>query len=1053
MSSSGKKAPPPPPKKAGADTETEVDSDAPVKRAAPPPPKKPAADSDVDSDKPSPAAAAKKAPPPPPKKAGADTETEVDSDAPVKRAAPPPPKKPASDSPSKPKMREDETDGNDDSSADEKTPVVLKKTAPPPPKKTEKASSDVEPAMESDEASAARRAPPIPPVTKLHIEDDSSGDETEAERASKKKPAPPPAKKADEGGDAPNPTSPLAGQSDAISPAKKLPPPPHPSKRSDSISSPIIKSPEKGGADDLNTPDTVKTGGGAEPIVKENTTTESNATTIPASPVVVSVPSAPTDESSSTASLSPTSSPVVKRAPPPKKTLDSTNLALSTLPSTGGDSVAHTSPAKDHDEKKDVNHAEVKKDLPQVHVPTSVPTPAEATAHGSPALITPTIHDSHDIKVIAPVSVHPLTSIQPLNAHPVIIAEVPKPPLLHAANPSSPTSSHSTTLVSEIPKPISISALSSLSSNTSSIIAPVSTTAAAATNLEEIHPSRPTVELPKHPRKEVEFSIESSGQQSSSSNATSVVVALSVSPPQRANTVVSSLRDEALSSYRSVVPQDGATGNTEIAGSPRQGGAYRGDLSPSRDASAMLLTPGSVEQRKLAIIAQQKELERQLALHQEQLHALEAERVKLAEAEVAESLKNSSSALMAHVSDSSVDFSQQKSLIDTLKKQQMQIAALSDLAASAEQRALLLDDLVRNLQTKLQEYESRAASTVQALVNVVGKKELLSRLYDFKAKMNVSHEAGHAISHLAALLSSPDISGSGSRASYKPTSGSHQSRERAQSRGKRSAVSGGVRAPFQYLPAPAPSQNQRAPLQVVTKYSFGAPSSSSRNDLELDADPISSTQQQGQGRIVSAPLIPSNAGGPRKENPYDWAAYTARAQVMHNLPNRLNSPPSSTSSSHRTPSAAGNPASTGSSILSAALSSSNGPLQLRSPRMSGGSGMSTLSTPTPQPRNSFGSGAGTSAGNAPRLSPAAAAAAQPLARLQRMAGENPDAFANALKRIAGKAEELTTTIPAPSLQQQSVSRPLVLPVALKEKVKGDLASLDSQLAKEEGFLI
>jgi hypothetical protein len=71
-----------------------------------------------------------------------------------------------------------------------------------------------------------------------------------------------------------------------------------------------------------------------------------------------------------------------------------------------------------------------------------------------------------------------------------------------------------------------------------------------------------------------------------------------------------------------------------------------------------------------------------------------------------------------------------------------------------------------------------------------------------------------------------------------------------------------------------------------------------------------------------------------------------------------------------------------------------------------------------------------------------------------MAGENPDAFANALKRIAGKAEELT--LPDSSLQQPA-SRPQVvptaLPVALKDKVKGDLASLDSQLAREEGFLI
>jgi len=469
----------------------------------------------------------------------------------------------------------------------------------------------------------------------------------------------------------------------------------------------------------------------------------------------------------------------------------------------------------------------------------------------------------------------------------------------------------------------------------------------------------------------------------------------------------------------------------------------------------MLLSTGSVEQRKLAIVAQQKELERQLALHQEQLHALEAERVKLAEAEVAESLKNSSSALMAHVSDSPVDFSQQRSLIDTLKKQQMQIAALSDLAASAEQRAILLDDLVRSLQTKLQESESRAASTVQALVNVVGKKELLSRLYDFKAKMNVSHEAGQSLSHLAALLSSPDMSSYGSRSSYKPTTAAaapHQSRERAHSKGRRSTVSGGVRAPFQYLPAPAPAQSNPR-RQGASQYGLVASPSSSRNDLELDGDPTTlSSSQQVQGRLINAPMAAISAGGLRKENPYDWAAYTARAQVMHNLPKRLNSPPS-TASSNRTIAPAGG--SSGSSILSEALSASGVPLQLKSPRVSSGSGMSSsfLSTPTHQSRTSLGGGG--VAGSAPsRLSPAAIAAAQPLARLQRMAGENPDAFANALKRIAGKAEELT--LPDSSLQQPA-SRPQVvptaLPVALKEKVKGDLASLDSQLAREEGFLI
>jgi hypothetical protein len=1027
-----KRAPPgPPPKKTSSQTDTEVDSDAPVvKKAAPPPPPK-KTDTDVDSDAP---VVAKRAPPgPPPKKTSSQTDTEVDSDAPVvKKAAPPPPpkktdtdvdsdapvvKKTAPPPPPKPKMREDETSGNDDTSDDEKTPVILKKTAPPPPKKTDKASSDVEPAMESDEASAVRRAPPIPPVTKTDIEDDSSGDETEAERAAKKKPSVlTPIKKV---GDVDSTTS--SSSLDATSPVKKLPPPPHP-KRSDSTVTSPVKSPEKGSDEVISTSETMKS----------------------------------SDSPSASTSVAIENKNEVKENDEKKNdNLHHTHVSTSvTATAASTHTVTETvSHVKNIDEKKNVQHnSEVHKDtLSIAHHHVVTPTNA-ATTEALKHTASISTHDIKNFHVIPPPS-PPSSSSAPLHQ-------------THAsATPISPPSN-----VIEIPKPISISALTpSLSSHEShslhgkhsdlpikhsdsninhndvsikyvdshSVDSPNKHLDVPIIPLDET-PARPSSDPPKHPRKDVEFSIEQLAPQSS--NASSMVVALSVSPPQRANTVVSSLRDEALASFRSVT-QDGAVGSSELVGSPRQGGAFRAELSPSRDASAMLLSTAGVEQRKLVIIAQQKELERQLALHQDQLHALEAERVKLAEAEVAESLRNSTSALIAHGSESSVDFLQQKSLIDTLKKQQMQIAALSDLAASAEQRAVLLDDLVRSLQTRLQESESRAASTVQALVNLVGKKELLSRLHEFKAKMNVSPEAGQALSHLSTLLSHHEHTGpSATRSFSKSSAAPHQSRERALSKGRRT-VSGGVRGPYQYLPpttSSSSSVDHRLPFsQSAIKYIPGvlASPSSSRNDLDVETDIASS---QIQGRLIHTPTASSSAGGLRKENPYDWAAYTARAQVMHNLPKRLNSPPSATQRASGNSSSSGG----GSSILSAALSSSGVPLvQLRSPRVGSGVSASTpSSTSTSQ--------------QPPRLSPAAMAAAQPLARLQRMAGENPDAFANALKRIAGKAEEITTA-PSQVVRSQDVRSQEIRPqtsIALKEKAKVDLASLDSQL-REEGFVI
>jgi hypothetical protein len=416
-------------------------------------------------------------------------------------------------------------------------------------------------------------------------------------------------------------------------------------------------------------------------------------------------------------------------------------------------------------------------------------------------------------------------------------------------------------------------------------------------------------------------------------------------------------------------------------------------------------------------------------------------------------------------------------LLAALSKQQREIETLHALVTQHDERARLSSDLINALEDKVEEAENDRASTVRALVAIVGKKELVSKLQDYKAKLEAGKlpaGAAEAFNKGVTGLLTNGVIGDG-------TVKRSVSRSRAASpirptdplpppppppSGMAPAYAYGARpTAMQALPAPPPMPSfaqpsqplPAAPVQAQPRSRSSSPTHAGQQSTAIaliEAATRSAAGQPFQTLIRAAPSsgssyyesegaavparafddassivvprlvqTPTAASGLRVETVYDRAAHAARVQVMATAAS--SAAPMSLARSPMTPNA-----------FAAQLLASTTPrggqgqvqgqVQGLTPNALAASVARLGAAPYPADYG-YGASATARAFQSRAASPVRAGSpvrggdGNPLANLQALAQSDPARFAAALGRIAGAGGGAVASSPAVAAALASAS--------------------------------